>query len=114
KHVSVLRVRRLLPLADRITTKIILPLVVDSAIFGEATGKRIGVLRLFSGQVFSDWFRHIKRHAVSPPCSCTATSFAGYWRDRKCARQSALGEICMPKGYTRTSAAADVGDATRL
>ncbi len=64
QDVSVFRVRRLLPLADRVTTVIILPLVVDSAIFGEATGKRISVLRLFGGQVFSDWFGHIKSHTV--------------------------------------------------
>src|SRR6266436_3797030 len=64
QDVSVFRVRRLLPLADRVTTVIILPFVVDSAFFGEATGKRISVLRLFGGQVFSDWFGHIKSHAV--------------------------------------------------
>jgi hypothetical protein len=46
KDVSVFRVRRLLPLADRTTTVIILPLVVDSAIFGKATGERISILRL--------------------------------------------------------------------
>jgi hypothetical protein len=53
----------LLALADRVTTVIILPLVVDGAIFGEATGKRISVLRLIGCQVFSDWFGHIKSHA---------------------------------------------------
>ena len=64
QDVSVFRVRRLLPLADRVTTVIILPLVVDSAIFGETTGKRVSVLRFFGGQVFSDWFGQIKSHAV--------------------------------------------------
>ena len=43
---------------------IILPLVVDSAIFGKATGKRIGILRLFGGQIFSDCFGHIKSRVV--------------------------------------------------
>src|SRR6266436_4389519 len=46
QNVSVFLVRRLLPLADRVTTAIIPPLVVDSAVFGEAAGKRVRVLRL--------------------------------------------------------------------
>src|SRR6267154_6032299 len=29
----------------------------------------------------------------SPPCNCTARSFATYWRNRKYARKSALGEM---------------------
>ncbi|PYX58253.1 MAG: hypothetical protein DMG76_09695 [Acidobacteria bacterium] len=44
QDVSIFRVRRLLPLADRVATVIILPLVADSAIFGEAAGKRVRVL----------------------------------------------------------------------
>src|SRR5229473_128758 len=47
QNVSVFLVRRLLPLADRVTTAIIPPLVVDSAVFGEAAGKRVRVLRRF-------------------------------------------------------------------
>src|SRR6267154_1836625 len=50
----------------------------------------------------------------SPPCNCTARSFAGYWRIRKYALKSALGELSMPKRYTPTSAAADVEAALRL
>jgi hypothetical protein len=64
QDVSVFRVRRLLPLADRVTAVTILPVVMDRAIFGEATGKRISVLRLIGGQVFSDWFGQIKSHTV--------------------------------------------------
>src|SRR5260370_11896282 len=56
QSVSVFLVRRLLPLADRVTTAIIPPLVVDSAIFCEATGKRVRVLRLFGGQVCGNRF----------------------------------------------------------
>src|SRR5258707_13535392 len=54
QDVSVVHVRRLLPLADRVTTVIIPPPVVDSAIFVEATGKRITVLRPFGGQELGD------------------------------------------------------------
>ena len=64
QDVSVFCVRRLLLLADRVTTVIFLPVVVDNAIFGEATRKRIGVLHLFGGQVFGAWFGHIKSHAL--------------------------------------------------
>src|SRR3979490_3146494 len=62
--VLVFRVHRLFPLADRLTTAIIPPLVVDSAVFYEATGKRIRVLRLFGGQVCSDWFGYIESHRI--------------------------------------------------
>src|SRR5437899_11415389 len=51
QNIWVFLVRRLLPLADRVTTVIIVPLVVDGAIFGEATGKGVSVLRLFGGQL---------------------------------------------------------------
>src|ERR1700740_233085 len=64
QDVSVFRVRLLFPFPDRFTTAIILPFVVDNAVVCETTGKRVDVLRLFGGQVFSDWFGHIKSHAV--------------------------------------------------
>src|SRR5260370_243442 len=64
QDVSVFRVHLLFPLADRVTTAIIPPLVVDSAVFWEATGKRIRVLRLFAGQVCSDWFGYIESHRI--------------------------------------------------
>src|SRR5258708_12949814 len=47
QNVSVFLVHRLLPLADRVTTPIIPPPVVDSAVFGEAAGKRVRVLPPF-------------------------------------------------------------------
>src|SRR5258708_12482557 len=46
QNVSVFLVRRLLPLADRATTAIIPPLVVDSAVFGEATEHPVPLLLL--------------------------------------------------------------------
>jgi hypothetical protein len=83
---------------------------VDSAIFGEATGKHISI----GGQVFSDWFGHIKRHpvllrAIAQPEVSQHTGELG-----KYTRQSALGEICMPKHYTLAPPAADVEAALRL
>src|SRR5712664_3622448 len=64
KNVSVFLVRRLLPLADRVTTAIIPPLVVDSAVFGEAAGKRVRVLRLFGGQVCCNRFGCVESHRI--------------------------------------------------
>src|SRR5258707_12191263 len=49
QNVSVFLVRRLLPLADRVTTAVIPPLVVDSAVFGEAAAKRRRRFRPFGG-----------------------------------------------------------------
>src|SRR5258708_26507252 len=57
QNVSVFLVRRLLPLADLVTTAIIPPLVVDSAVFCEAAGKRVPGLRLFGGPVCCHRFR---------------------------------------------------------
>src|SRR5260370_20328924 len=51
QNVSVFLVRRLLPLADRVTTAVIPPLVVDSAAFGAAAGKTLRRFRPFRGQV---------------------------------------------------------------
>src|ERR1700693_600350 len=64
QDVSVFRVRLSFPSGDRVTTAIIPPLVVDSAVFCEATGKRVRVLRLFGGQVCSDWFGYIESHRI--------------------------------------------------
>src|SRR5260370_18307122 len=67
KNVSVFLVRRLLPLADRVTTAIISPLVVDSAVFGEAAGNRVRVLRLFGGQVCCNRFGCVGSHLILLP-----------------------------------------------
>src|SRR5260370_5986098 len=64
QNVSVFLVRRLLPLADRGTTAIIPPLVADSAVFGEAAGKRVPVLRLFGGQVFGNRFGCVEMRRI--------------------------------------------------
>src|SRR6266481_6330748 len=64
QDVSVFRVSLLFPLADRVTTTIIPPLIVDSAVFCEATGKRVRVLRLFGGQICSDYFGYIGSHRI--------------------------------------------------
>src|SRR5258708_34425057 len=64
QDVSVIRAHLLFPLADRVTTAIIPPLVVDNAVFCEATGKRVRVLRLFGGRVCSDWFGYIESHRI--------------------------------------------------
>src|SRR6266436_8185672 len=59
QNVSVFLVRRLLPLADRVTTAI-------SAVFGEAAGKRVRVLRLFGGQVCGNRFGCVESHRILP------------------------------------------------
>src|SRR5258708_15154017 len=64
QNVSVFLVRRLLPLTDRVTTAIIPPLVVDSAVFGEAEGKGVRVLRLFGGQVCGNRFGCVESHRI--------------------------------------------------
>src|SRR2546423_11782997 len=64
QNVSVLLIRRLLPLADRDSAAIILPLVVDGAIFYEAAGKRICVLHLLGCQVFGNGFGYVESHRL--------------------------------------------------
>src|SRR5258705_359264 len=56
--------RSLLPLADRVTTQIILYFVGDSTVFGETAGKRIRVLRLFGCQICSNGFGYDQSHRL--------------------------------------------------
>src|SRR5258708_744995 len=67
QNVSVLLIRRLLPLADRDSAAIILPLVVDSAILDEAAGKRIRVLRPLGFQVCGNGFGYVESHRLLLP-----------------------------------------------
>jgi hypothetical protein len=64
QNVSVFLVCRLLPLADRVTTAIVPPLVMDSAVFYEAAGKRVRILRLFGGQVCGNRFGCVESNRI--------------------------------------------------
>jgi DNA-binding HxlR family transcriptional regulator len=86
---------------------------MDYAVFYKAIGKRIRVLRLFGGQVCSDWFGYVESHHIL--LGAIAQSGVSHHTDEIGSTHRKVRKgISMPKRYTPTSAAADVEAALRL
>ncbi len=64
QNVSVLCIRLLFPLLNRLAAVIILPFITDRAVIGETERELFRILRFFSSQVRSDWFGHIESHWI--------------------------------------------------
>jgi hypothetical protein len=62
QDVSVLCVRLLFPLLDRLAAMMILLFITDRAVISETERELCRILRFFSSQVRSDWFGYIEFH----------------------------------------------------